>query len=267
MRWLYVLLTVFSWSGCYAASPPSGAPCDPAAPRCPRGQVCVASTCQPEGSVVIDAPANADAVTAQRGCPADPDLTVCLSFDPPTFASPLANEGALSIGASFTNVTRIAVGTGGAAQFSATSQMQFPATDKIAGIVAMEATVRLDAAIAPMTRVGIIDTDVSASGISMFILAGTTTAHRISCTFGSDALLANTDLALGAWTTIACSCENATMVVRRDGVLLATGMVCTPGSAETFGVQIGQNSRGTQAPNDPLSGALDRVQLWKRLPQ
>jgi hypothetical protein len=36
-RWL----ALFGLAGCYAAEPPAGAPCDPAVPRCPSGQLCV----------------------------------------------------------------------------------------------------------------------------------------------------------------------------------------------------------------------------------
>jgi Concanavalin A-like lectin/glucanases superfamily len=262
MRWLFVLLA----GGCYAAAPPSGAPCDPGAPRCPTGQVCVAATCQPEGTTPgLDAPISGDAMQAQRACPSDSDLLVCLSFDPPGFVSPLANEGILPLAASFTNVTRTSLGAGGAAVFTTASTMLFPPSTTITGVLAAEVTLRLDAAPPAMSRVGIVDTDVSGAGISLFIYAGS--PDRISCTLGADPLLVDAAIALGTWTTIGCSCEADRTVIRRDGVMLGSAAGCAPGSAETFGVQIGQNSRGAQPPNEPFVGAIDRVRLWKRVPQ
>lgn len=263
-------LLVMLAGGCYAATAPSGVPCDPAAPSCPRGQVCLANTCQPDGTqLVLDAPVVEDAVTALRGCPADPDLALCLSFDMPSFTSPLANEGTLPVGASFMDVTRTALGAGGAAVFASTSTMQFEASPLIVGIVAIEATVRLDGAIAPMTRVGIVDSEAAASGMSMFVFAGTTTPHRIRCNLGIDDVYADTTLALGAWTTLACTCEGNKTIVKRDGVALASADGCAPGTAEANGVQIGQNSRAGAMlpPNEPFLGAIDRVRLWKRVPQ
>lgn len=244
--------------GCYAATPPSGAPCDPSAPACPSAQACIAGTCQIEGALGVDA--GGDAPPVARACPADPALALCLSFDAP-FTSPLANEGALPLAATFTDVSHLA---SGAALFGATSTMQFPASARIAGIRSVEVTLRLDAAPPVMSRVGIVDSDISDAGISLFIYGGS--PHRISCTLGADALLVDSAFTLGAWTTIACACENARTVIRRDGVMLANAAGCSPGSAETSGLQIGQNSRGGAMlpPNEPLIGAIDRVQLWSQ---
>lgn len=147
--------------------------------------------------------------------------------------------------------------------------MAFPADTRLTGIVAFEATIRLDQQIAPLTRVGLIDADASAVGMSLFLFPGISTPQRIRCTVGGPDVFADVTLALGAWTTIRCTCENTETGVYRDGVLLAKGPGCKPSTAEANGVQIGQNSRAAAMlpPNEPLIGAIDRVQLWTRIPQ
>jgi hypothetical protein len=58
----------FALAGCYSASPQAGVPCDPAAPNCPNGQMCVMRAgdfvcdSEPGDNVMIDAPI--DVVTA-----------------------------------------------------------------------------------------------------------------------------------------------------------------------------------------------------------
>ena len=268
MRVVLVMLA----GGCYAATPPSGAPCDPVTPNCPTGQVCIAGAtgfeCLPEGTAPVDAPNN-DSVQALKPCPSDPGLLVCASFDAPMLVMPVANEGAIQFGAAFANVSRVADATGGGAGlFSATSEMLFPANTQLTGIVAIEATVRLDAPIAAMTRAGVVDSDASTAGMSLFVFAGTTTPHRIRCAMGATDVFADTTLAIGAWTTLACSCETGETVVRRDSVVLARGMGCNPASAAANGVQVGQNSRAGAMlpPNEQFVGAIDRVRLWTKLP-
>jgi hypothetical protein len=268
MRVVLVLLA----GGCYAATAPSGVPCDPATPSCPTGQACIAGAtgfeCLPEGTPPIVDAGPSDIMPVVKSCPTDSDLLVCVSFDAPMLGTSLANEGVIPFGAALANVSRIPVGTGGAGLFSATSEMAFPAHVALTGIVAFEVTLRLDAQIAPLTRVGIIDSDASSSGMSMFLFPGITTPHRIRCTIGGADVFAEVALTIGGWTTLACSCENGETVVRRDTVVLAKGMGCNPGSGEATGVQVGQNSRAGAMlpPNEQFIGAIDRVRLWTRVP-
>ena len=66
-RWLALL----GFTGCYAANPPSGAPCDPAAASCPSGQACVPRG----GGFVCEAPGGGDpdGGTGGDGSPGDTD--------------------------------------------------------------------------------------------------------------------------------------------------------------------------------------------------
>jgi hypothetical protein len=62
-------LTALLLAACYGPKAPSGAPCDPAAPVCPRGQTCqpagvCSSTALPAPDAAVDAPPDAQAVFA-----------------------------------------------------------------------------------------------------------------------------------------------------------------------------------------------------------
>lgn len=268
MRFALLLLA----GGCYAGTTPSGVPCDPAMPSCPAGQACIAAAggyqCLPEGTPpVVDAAPDSTAVA--RACPADPALSICLSFDAPQWSSPYANEGALALAANLIAVSRTPLATGGAAVLGPSSEIVFPPNTELVGIVAMDVVLRLDAAVPAGMRVGVVDSDKASPGMSLFIYdGGTTGSHRVRCNIGGMDLYADTTIALGAWIEVGCTCDAGTVAVWRDGVKLAEMAGCSPGQGTTTGLQIGQNSRlGDMLPADePLVGAIDRVRLWTALP-
>ncbi len=61
--WIVVrrcIISALAASGCYSPAPPNGVACDPAAPSCPRGQVCVSRGGSFTCGDPIDAPGEAD---------------------------------------------------------------------------------------------------------------------------------------------------------------------------------------------------------------
>ena len=210
--------------------------------------------------------------TAPRipGCTDDATLSICLSFDDSPLPASVENEGTLDLAAELTNVTHTAGPLGGgAALLGAASEIVIPANTTLVDIVAIDATIRLDADIAAGGRVGIVDSDGATPGMSLFLYAGTASPQRIRCNVGGMDLYADTAIPLGTWTRIACTCENGDVSVWRDGQRLTQLAGCLPAAGTTTGVQIGQNSNATAGlpPDDPLIGALDRVRLWTAVPQ
>lgn len=276
MRWLVVAVTFAG--GCFDPRPPSGAPCDPAIGNCPASQACLASgdgfrcvsgTPADLDAAIDDAPVDAppDALAPTPPCPSDPDLSICLSFDTAPLTTPLANEGALTIGADLVDVSRIPVGSGGAALLGATSSISYPANTVIVGIVAIEARIRLDQEVPDAMRVGIIDVDTGSPGMALFVYDGTTTSHRVRCTVGGADAFFDTTLVIGTWSGLACTCENGNVTAYKDGLKIGEAAGCAP-AAGTTDLQIGQNSRAKDSlpPNEPMIGAIDRVRMWKVVP-
>ena len=223
----------------------------------------------------VDAPSSdvqgQDSMQMTIACPQDPGLLVCMSFDAAGWTSPYNNEGALALTADLTAVTRIAAGGAGSALLGATSEILFPMSPLLTGFAAMDVRLRFDADIPAGGRVGIIDSDKSDPGMSLFVYTGTTSSHRIRCNLGGVDLYAATTITLGAFTEIACTCSNGNVAVHQDGVKLvelAGTPTCMPGSAINAGLQIGQNSRAGDMlpPNEPFVGAIDRVRLWNKVP-
>jgi hypothetical protein len=277
-RWLVIWLAA---SGCYDPSLLVGAPCDPAGDRCPAGQACIAAAsgfqCLAEGTppvvdaslvLIADASADAaiDAVPLVPQCSSDPTLSVCFSFDAPSLTTPLANEGRVPVSADLVNVSRIHVDGGGAALIGTTSSIAIAPNTVIVDLLAIDARIRLDAAVPAGSRVGIIDIDTG-PGAAMFVYAGTTTGHRIRCTIAGGDLFADTTIVLGTWTEIACTCDAGKLAIYRDGAKLAEAAGCATASG-TPGLQIGQNSRTGAAlpPNEQMTGAIDRARMWTAVP-
>ena len=205
-------------------------------------------------------------------CPQDPSLLLCMSFDALGWTSPYNSEGSLAVVANLTNVTRTTVGNGGAALLGPTSEVLFPADPMLVGFAAMDVRVRFDEDVPPGGRVGLIDSDKSTPGMSLFVYTGTTSSHRIRCNLGGVDLYAATTITRGTFTDIACTCDMGNVAVHQDGVKLvelAGTTTCSPGSAIDTGIQIGQNGRAGDAlpPNEPFVGAIDRVRLWNAVPQ
>lgn len=262
-----------SWSiavlgtACFAATPPAGVPCDPAAPTCPAGQACLAGAtgfaCLPEGTPPpIDAPPPPPDVPPSFTCGGDPKLSVCFDFDAPALSSPLANEGRAVVSAELVDVTRLAHGTGGAAGLGMTSTIVIPTNTEIVGIVRLEAAIRIDAPIPDGMRIGILDADGSGIGFSMFVF-GSATGHQLRCNVGDMNLFVDLAAVPGEWIEVGCSCEDGLVSAFVDGTKLGELAGCQPAEATDFGLTIGQNNRGLAGlpPNEPLIGAIDDVRL------
>jgi hypothetical protein len=255
-------------AACFEANPLVGVRCDPGAPSCPFGQACIATAdgfaCLPEGTPPVDAPPPPPPPPAS--CPEDdPALILCFDFDAPALASPLPNQGRAPVGAELVNVTRITHGDGGAAQLGATSTMFVPPDNmSIVGIVAMEASIRLDVAVPDGMRVGILDADVDLlPGLSVFVFGRPAGAHQLRCSLGSGNLFVDLPPVVGQWIDIACTCTNDLVELFVDGIKRGELAGCVPATASELGLQIGQNSNAGAGdpPNEPMIGALDDVRL------
>ena len=244
-------------------------PCEDGNVRCGFVLLLAACDASVEGTQPDAAQADAEVVIDTMmmvpSCPANSALSICLPFDADPLISPTPNRGGVGVDAILTNVTRTA-GTngGGAALLTATSEISFPSNSAITNIVQIDATIRLDAAVPAAGRVGVLDSEITTDGMSLFIYAGTTTPHRVRCNIGDLDVYGDTTLTLGAWVDLTCTCVNGMVAVKVDGVKLNETAGCLPANATTGGMQIGQNSRARDGlpPNEPLIGAIDRVRLW-----
>jgi Concanavalin A-like lectin/glucanases superfamily len=215
-----------------------------------------------EPGAVPDAAGDADAALgAPALCKADPSLLVCFSFDVDPLPASLANEGTASVAAQATNVRRTAGRDGGAALFDTTSQLRVPPNDALSGIVAVEAWVRIDADPAGQ-RAGILDADATASAVSFFYYNSSATIRQIRFEIGQQLFIDRT-LELGAWHYLAQVCESNMLAVYLNGTRIGLGTGCTPATATTFGLQIGQNNNGTNPTgSEHFVGAIDGIRMW-----
>lgn len=213
------------------------------------------------GDVAIDAPPPAF-------CPSDPHLRLCFSFDQATLPSSLPNEGAANVSAQLTNVTRIAKGTGGAAQLGATSEIYIPYSTEVANIQTIEILYRYDSE--PTTdggRMGLMDSNVATpNNISLFFYRADPT-HQLRCGLGSEVSVWSATLTTNTWYHLICDCEattNQRMYV--DGVMIGdTAGACAAGGAFSTpdGFTIGSNNNGGPTGIDSqLLGAIDGIRLW-----
>jgi hypothetical protein len=229
---------------------------------------CTASTKSSPDAAMQDAPDGGPGAP----CPIDSALSICLSFDLPAFGTTLSNEGAIAITANLVNVSRTGLSPGAAALLTSSSTMTFPMNTQVTGIVAVDARLRLDQAIAVGMRVGIMDTeDADPAGMSVFLYEGGMTppaTHRIRCNIGGVDVYGDTSIALGTWFDVKCTCDNNVVAIYRDGAKLGELAGCTAAGGTTQGIQIGQNSRATAGlpPNEPFVGAIDRFRMWTTVP-
>ncbi len=212
----------------------------------------------PERDAAIDAPPPAF-------CPSDPHLRLCYSFDQDPLPESLANEGAVTASANLTNVTRIARGSGGAAQLDMTSIIHVPSTPEVTGILAIEVWYRADADPPNTARSGLVDNNMIPPNISLF-MARVDPTHQLRCGIGGNNSVWDATLAPGTWYYVACVCEDGFLRMYLDGVKVGeTGAsVCASGGAFTpAGLTIGSNNNGgPTGVNDQLVGAIDGVRLW-----
>lgn len=138
---------------------------------------------------------SADAPAA-RFCPTDSHLRLCYSFDQDPLPANLANEGAATVTAQLTNVTRIARGTGGAAQVGTTSTIFVPYSTEIANIQAIEVWYRADVDPANDGRMGLVDSNVAPPNISLFFYRVDPT-HQLRCGIGGETVTWDATLSPG----------------------------------------------------------------------
>ncbi|HSD86922.1 MAG TPA: LamG-like jellyroll fold domain-containing protein [Kofleriaceae bacterium] len=222
-----------------------------------------------DGPVIDDAPVDGapDGAAATAFCPqGDPHLRLCFSFDQATLAATLPNEGGANVSAQLTNVTRIANGTGGAAQLGATSEIFVPYTTEVANIQAIEIWFRYDSE--PTIdggRMGLVDSNVVPPNISLFFYRQDP-SHTLRCGIGSQTTVWNATLAPTTWFQLACVCENGSQKMYVNGVKVGdTAGACSGGGAfvDPDGFTIGSNNNGgPTGVNDQLLGAIDGIRLW-----
>jgi len=214
---------------------------------------------EPDAGAEVGVDAGADAPAPPALCAPTSGLLVCFSFDADPLPASLANEGAASVAAALTNVTRLARGAGGAALVGMTSQMRVPPNTLTTGFVSVEAWVRVDADPPVAGRVGIIDADATSSAVSFFYYRGTT-SRQIRFEIGQQLFL-DVTLPLGTWHYLAEVCDNNTLTAYVDGLPVGNRTGCSPGNAMPYGLQLGQNN--TQTGGDEwLVGAIDGIRMW-----
>jgi hypothetical protein len=210
----------------------------------------------------VDAPPDA---RTRRLCPADAHLRLCYSFEQSPLPTTLPNEGAATVDASLTNVTRIQRGEGGAALLDTTSIIHVPTTADVANIQAIEVWYRADADPANTLRFGLVDSNIIPPNISLFV-ARVDPTHELRCGLGSASGVFDATLVVGTWYYVACVCDAGVMTMYVGGAPVgqvnASG--CTSGGAiASAGLTIGSNNNGGPAGvNDWLIGAVDGVRLW-----
>ncbi|MBA3538403.1 MAG: LamG domain-containing protein [Deltaproteobacteria bacterium] len=211
-----------------------------------------------DGSIDPDGPTD-----AIEGCPPDDDtLRLCFTFDQATFANPLPNEGAASVSAQHTAVTRSATATGGAAEFLATSGMYVAPSAELADLRSLELWFRPNEQ--PALRFGLLDNDASISVYYYTVLG----VPQVRCSMGGGPQYSYIAPypASDRWIYLACVCNGTTLEMYLDGMKVDTyggANACSAGNSITSGLAIGQNSDGTGAPaNESLEGALDTLRIW-----
>lgn len=217
---------------------------------------------------MIDAPPDA---ALARFCPAgNAHLRMCFSFDQQTLPASLPEEGAATMQAQLTNVTRIASPLGGAAGLAAHSEIYVPMDTAVSGILASEIWVRVDTdAAADGARESMFDSNIIPPNISMFVYRNDPD-HDLHCGIGSQNESWTTGaFTLATWHRIACVCANGNLSFYLDGVDLGDrpGNCGTAGALTSDGFTIGSNNNGGPTGVDAvLIGAIDGIRLWDEPP-
>ncbi|MDB4962700.1 MAG: hypothetical protein JWP01_2699 [Myxococcales bacterium] len=208
--------------------------------------------------------ATPDAAVA-RFCPVTDTLRVCFSFDPSPLPATLPNEGAATLDAALTSITRIPrSATSGAAQFGATSGISMPMNAGVTGILTSEVWFRIDSM--PATnggRQGLFDSNTT-QNISLFVYRADPN-HSLRCGMGDQTEVFQTSVSSAAWHYAVCTCENNAMSVYLDGARVGPARPgsCGTGAFLRDGFTIGSDNGGNATvPGDRIIGAIDGVRLW-----
>jgi hypothetical protein len=200
----------------------------------------------------------------QPFCSSDPHLRLCFSFDQTTLPASLPNEGAATISASLTSVTRTTGADGGAALLGAASQIHLPQSSEVANILALEIWFRIDTPPADGQRSGLVDSNTNPN-ISLFINRADP-VRTLRCGNGTDVQVWNAVIPDATWMYAACVCESGNLNMYLNGVLIGThpGSTCAPGGGFVAdGFVIGaDNINNPTMVGDRLLGAIDGVRLW-----
>lgn len=202
--------------------------------------------------------------------PGNAHLRMCFSFDQATLPASLPEEGAATMPAQLTNVTRIASPLGGAAGLAANSEIYVPMDSAVSSILASEIWVRVDTdAPSNGARETMFDSNEIPPNISMFVYRNDP-HHDLHCGIGSQSESWTTDaFTLAAWHRIACVCANGNLSFYLDGTDLGDrpGNCATAGTVVSDGFTIGaNNNNGPTGINDLLIGAIDGIRLWDEPP-
>jgi hypothetical protein len=225
------------------------------------------------GAIVDDAaPADTLAIDAAIDaavalpCPADTHLRLCYSFDQNPLPGSLPNEGAATVSATLTNVTRADHDGGGAAQITTASTIHVAYTAEVANIQALEVEFRPDVApLANLARIGLIDSNVIPPNISLFWYRNDP-GYQLRCGIGSALFAFDAAIQLGAWHRVLCTCNSDTLQVFVNGTKLgevASAQCSSGGALVAAGLTIGSNNNGgPTGVTEWLTGTIDNVRLW-----
>jgi len=211
-----------------------------------------------------DAPGVVPDGGARQLCASDSHVPLCFSFDQSPLPPTLANEGYAPVSATLTNVTQTAGRDGNAVLLDTTSSIILPSTSAVTGIYTVEVWFRVDTDVANGARSGVMDSNDLPQNISMFWYR-TDPTHQLSCGLGNQSTTFVVDIAIGAWTYAACTCDQGTVTIYVDGqfVASANGDCGSGGALFPDGFVVGANNNGTgNGVSDWLVGAIDGLRLW-----
>jgi hypothetical protein len=128
-------------------------------------------------------------------------------------------------------------------------------------ISSIEIWLRFDADPPANGRVGLVDAETVAAPLSLFYYRDPN--HRLRCQLGNTQYVTYT-APLGTYVYLACVCNGNTLQMFVDGVKVNESTGCSPGDGDAYGVQLGQNGNALigGAPDQWMTGAIDRVRLW-----
>jgi hypothetical protein len=223
---------------------------------------------QRDAAVVVDAAVDSPSDAAiVPFCSADPHLRLCYSFDADPFPTSMPNEGAATVTAQLTSVTRGNHLAGGAAELTTASIIYLPEAADVTAIQTLEVSFRADTS--PPTnlaRIGIIDSNILPPNISLFLYRADP-GYQLRCGLGSALYTYDAPgFALGTWHRAVCTCNADTLQLYLDDVKIGETPTagCSAGGAIAIaGLTLGSNNNGgPTGVNEWLIGAVDSVRFW-----
>jgi hypothetical protein len=195
-------------------------------------------------------------------CPATPDLALCLRFE-----NDSRDESPNATAVTATAVRYDAEVDGRAAYLTSTSKIQAAESGALAApAITIEAWIKPAALPSGGDRAAIID---YSRQYALVVLAGGEVRCRVNTGGSSYIDLGRTGLlAVGTWSSVACTAGGGTYTLWHNGAQVATrslsGALVNRGTSEPF--LVGSNFPTSANPDtDNLLGHVDNVRIWRRL--